>query len=413
MPLPKIIRHQPRPAGILNIFLPGQNLRHVAWHRMTRGPSPLDQMAVGSGERVLGQVASWLLPQAGAVDALADRAAAQELVASATSERLLGPLLLVVDGGDLDLPPDLVEAAVRGHEESMLWCLHLEQRLLEVMDWFDVAGGIEYLVVKGPAVAHLDEEDPSLRSFADLDLLVAADDMDRALAALIHHGSVRRIPERRPGFDRRFVKSIGLTSPDGVELDVHRSLCSGAHGFRIPLAELFANAEGFALGGRSVAVPCRSHRALHAAYHAVVGTPYPSLRTLRDLAGYLVHPDLPLEELVGLADRWRATTVLAEAVRATFDRLSFEAPAWRSWLDSLPADPKELAIIEAIRVETAIPFEWSTVRELSWADRASFLLAVAVPSAEELASRGMTHRTRISGGLRNLGAAARSRIGGR
>ena len=378
---------------------------------MSPDPRSLAGLAEGSGERVLGQVASWLLPQAGAVDALADRAAAEELVALATSERLLGPILLVVDAGDLALPADLEQAAVDGHEKSMLWCLHLEQRLLEVMDWFDTAGGIEHLVIKGPAVAHLDEDDPSLRSFADLDLLVAAADMDRALATLIQHGATRRVPERRPGFDRRFVKSVGLASPDGVELDVHRSLCSGAHGYRIPLSEIFAHAETFTLGGRSVSAPCLSHRALHAAYHAMIGTPYPSLRTLRDLASYLVHSDLLLDELVGLADRWRATTVLAEAVRAAFDRLSFEAPEWRTWLDALPANPDELAIIQAVREETAIPFAWSTVRELSWVHRASFLWAVAVPSAEELASRGMTHRTRISAGLGNLSAEARSRIG--
>lgn len=77
-----------------------------------------------------------------------------------------------------------LELAVAGHQDSMRWLLHLEIRLLEVADWFADVGGIELRVLKGPAVAHLDEVDPALRSFSDLDLLIAAADMDRGIAAL-------------------------------------------------------------------------------------------------------------------------------------------------------------------------------------------------------------------------------------
>ena len=327
---------------------------------------------------------------------------AASLVARATSERLLGPVLGAVADGAIELPDEQLNQAVASHQGSMLWCLQLEVRLLEVAAWFRDAGGVEFLVVKGPAVAHLDEIDPSLRSFADIDLLIHERDMDRAIATLVEHGAARRIPQQRPGFDRRFTKGVGLCCDDGVEIDVHRTLCVGALGFRIPLEELFAQPDHFEIGGVRFAAPRLEHRALHAAYHAVVGSPAPALRTLRDLAGYLTRPELPPEVLVPEARRWGGETVLAEAVRATFDTLSFDAPAWRAWLGGFTPDPRDLQLIERSRVESPWPVEWSVLRELGWRDRAALCWAVAVPSREVLEQRGETHWSRIRSGVRGV-----------
>lgn len=370
----------------------------------------MDECPRGSAERVLRQISSWLLPGAEGIDPLADEAQAQLLVGLAASTRLLGPLLVALDAGALELSAEVVELAVAGHEDSMRWCMQLEMRLLEVMEWFEAAGGVEFLVIKGPAVAHLDEVDPSLRSFADIDLLIRASDMDLALETLVDHGAVRRVPQRRRGFDRRFVKSVGLVCGDLVELDVHRTLCGGAHGLRIPLDDLFCHPDSFDLGGRTVAAPRRVHRALHAAYHAVVGSEVPALRTLRDLADYLTSPDLPPEVLAAAAVGWRGEAVLAEALRATFDTLSFDAPAWHDWLQANPADPKELAIIASTQRESALPVAWSTVRELSWPDRSRFLWAVAFPSAEVLQDRGLTRRARVVAGVKRASPDLRSRL---
>lgn len=381
----------------------GGLVRCTSMHEAPSRRSPtLDDLPGGSAERVLLQVASWQLPGGASIDPVADDLQAERLVGLATTARLLGPLLVAVDVGALELRDEFVEAIVAGHEGSMLWCMHLEVRLLEVMDWFDQAGGIEFLVVKGPAVAHLDEIDPILRSFADLDLLVRADDMDRALVALEGHGAVRRVPQRRPGFDRRFIKSVGLMCPDEVELDVHRTLSVGAHGLRIPLDDLFATPDHFALGGRLVAAPKRTHRALHAAYHAVIGTPHPALRTLRDLASHLCDPDLPPDVLAAEARRWGGEAVLAEAVQATFDSLCFDAPRWRAWLDTVVVDPREVAILASTHQQTLLPVRWSTLRELSWHDRGAFMWALSFPSAEVLRSRGLTRRGRVVAGVRKV-----------
>lgn len=370
------------------------------------GPEPRTAVSrhapAGSAPAVLRQVAGWLLPGEPAIDPLRDDKEAEALVRLAAREKVLGPLLVVVDAGALRLPDHLVERVVAGHEGTMLWCMHLEHRLLEVKAWFEVAGGVDFRVVKGPAVAHLDEFDASLRAFADLDLLVRSDHFDRAISILERHGAVRRTPQRRPGFDRRFNKSVGLTCPDGVELDVHRTFTGGAHGFRVPVGRLFESPDKFVVAGEEFLAPDLVVRALHAAYHGIVGSRTPPLRTLRDLAGYLSRTGLGPAVLAAEAERWRGGAVLAEAVRATLTAFDFEAPGWQDWLGRTEVDPEELEVIRRQHDAGGVPVLWSTVRELRGRERAAYLWAVAAPSRQVLADRGETSAGRVWRGLRRV-----------
>ncbi|MEO6630028.1 MAG: nucleotidyltransferase family protein [Aquihabitans sp.] len=368
------------------------------------GATTYSALPLGSPARVLRQVCTWLEPGASPIEPLGSAHQPQELVDLARAERLLGPLLVAVDAGALALPDRVVTDVLRDHQEAMLWCLHLDANLLEVALWFEGAGGVDFRVLKGSAVSHLDEPDPSLRFFSDLDLLIAASDMDRAIAVLERHGAVRRLPQRRPGFDRRFGKGVGMTCSDGMEIDVHRTLTGLAHGFRIPLDDLFADPEAFQVGGETFLALSAPHRALHAAYHAVAGSQFPPLRTLRDMAGYLGREDLGPEVLAPIAERWGGTAVLAEAVRATLDACPVDIVVWEEWLARVEVDPAETVLLERGRHPGAArwPVEWSTVRELSWKDRASFLWAVAMPASEVLAQRGLSPVARLGQGVRRV-----------
>lgn len=275
---------------------------------------------------------------------------ARQLISLAEAQRLLGSLLDLVLTGALELDDADHEHLVERQAAVMAWCLMVEARLGEVRRWFDEAGGVDHLVIKGSAIAHLDETDPTLRSFADLDLLVRAEHIDRAVAVLSGHGATRPRPERRPGFDRRFAKSVTMTCPDGVEIDLHRTLCDGVHAERIPLDELFGAATTLRLGGAQVGVLSRPHRFLHAAYHAVLGSPVPKRSNLRDLAGYASSADLSPSVVAPIAARWRGTAVLATAVRAAFDEFDLRVPAWDDWLERIVIEPRELRIIERQRV---------------------------------------------------------------
>ena len=290
------------------------------------GLAPYATVPPGSPARVLWQVAAWLVPGSAEIEPLADPGRAWELVELARAEQLSGPLLVAVDGGVLSLPGEVVEQLVRQHEEAMLWCLHLESRLVEIAGWFDEVGGVRFRMLKGVAAAHLDEPDPSLRFFSDLDLLIASDDLDRAVGVLIAHGASRLEVERRPGFDRRFAKGVPMSLPDGAEVDLHRTLVQRVYSFRIPLDRLFADVEPFVVGGRSFLALPLAARALNIAYHAAVNGPVPSLRNVRDLVQYLARAELGPETLVPEVRLWRGEAVLARAVRVSLAALPVSIP---------------------------------------------------------------------------------------
>ena len=67
--------------------------------------------------------------------------------------------------------------------------------------------GVEHRVLKGSALAHLDYDDPALRSFGDNDVLVRSTQFDAAVAALTDRRAPRKFPEARPGFDRRSARA--------------------------------------------------------------------------------------------------------------------------------------------------------------------------------------------------------------
>ena len=311
---------------------------------------PRPSSEADAAREVLGQLVAWGLGLDVAVPARPTPSAGEALVQAAVEERMTGPLLLAADAGAVALAPEAVDRLAEHHRQALLWCLHLEARLVEVADWL-AAGDLEALVVKGSALAHLDEGDPALRTFADIDLLVAAGDLDQAVVALEGRGARRRHEQRRPGYDRRFAKSVTLTLADGVEVDLHRTLSDGVHGVRIPLDRLFAHSVPLDLGGRRLRTLSPPHRMLHCCYHAVLGSETPRLASLRDLAGYLDRPDLGPSVVAEEAACWRGQAVLATAVAAALAAVPVESPDWVAWVQAHPPPARERTLLERQRAE--------------------------------------------------------------
>jgi hypothetical protein len=359
-----------------------------------------------AAEVALRHVAAW---SAGLIETLPEVGpdVAERFVGAAERERVLGLVLVAIDRGDLVLTDELVQRVESGHQEAMRWCLRVERRILEIHDWFEAAGVRRWLVLKGAACAHLDEPDPSLRAFADVDLLIAGDELDLAISVLEAHEVQRRIPQRRPGFDRRIGKSVGMKSADAVEVDVHRTLATGGLGARIPLDRLFDRPETFQLAGTPIRALARHHRALHAAYHSVIHTPVPDLRSIRDLGAHLADSDHDLSPLISEAQRWRGTTVLRQAVEATLEMLPIDVPGWRAWVDTTEPDPRDLVLVQRTwQLDTAL-VDRGLLTELGLLDRMRYLVAVAAPSKELLAYRGESQLGRIRTGTRRWIAGAR------
>ncbi len=223
------------------------------------------------------------------------------------------------------------------HEAAMRACVGLEQATLDVVETLGSAG-VDLRLLKGPAVAHLDYPDPSWRAFGDVDVLVRSDHYDVAVTTLTNAGGYRRSAEVRPGFDRRFGKGVCMVLPDGVQVDVHRTLASGPFGLTIDLDELFDGEDTVSFGGESIPVLSREHRLAHACFHAALGDPTPRVVALRDIAQLVLTTDVDIDATRAACTRWRAGLVMAHAVGAAWKTLDLASTPLSEWATAYSGD---------------------------------------------------------------------------
>ena len=268
-------------------------------------------------------------------------------LAGVANTGLAGLLAGAVDSGRFVVTPSQREAACALHESEMRRALHLEATLLHVGGVLQ-REGIDTRVLKGLAVAHLDFADPSLRCFSDVDVLVRSDDVDRAVATLSRFGA-RDLPERRPGFDRRFGKDATITltlDRDPARVDVHRTLALGPFGLAIRLEDLWVRSEALAVGGAGLRALAAEERFLHACYNAVLGDVLPRLVAVRDVAQIPSVRELDVDRITATARRWAGESVVAQAVRLARSALGTESlDGLTDWAAGVrPTRPTRLAL---------------------------------------------------------------------
>jgi hypothetical protein len=326
-----------------------------------------------------------------------DAATWQAVLAGAAAERLAGLLARAVADGALATHDHQAGEAAGLEREWAQWALVLERRLLEVSADL-AAAGIDHLVLKGPAFAHGAYTDPALRCFADIDLLVPGAALDAAIARLVAGGARRRFDEPRPGFVSRFGKGASVVSPDGLEIDLHRTFVAGPLGLRIDLEALFASAVPFSLGGRTLRRLAPEEAFVHACYHAVLGSATPRLVPQRDVAE-LAGSGLDIERVHVLAVAWRARAVVAGAVAGAWSRFELDGrhplAAWSgryraSWAErralAVSAGPGRSYPAEAVAAVLALP---------GARDRLAYLRAVLFPDRAYLGRREGSYRARL------------------
>lgn len=265
-----------------------------------------------------------------------------DVVGRVQLHRVHGLFAAAVHSGALPAHEHQREEAAAMHADAMKQCVRLEADLVATAALLDDAG-LDYRVLKGPASAHLDYIDPSLRVFGDIDLLVRSDSYDDAVAALAGRGYTRKYREVRQGFDRRFGKGSSFKGPTGRETDLHRTFVMGPFGLTIDLDQLWAESTVFEIGGRQFKALSSDHRFLHACYHAAIGNTAPHLTPLRDLAGMLETDDHPVDvdRVRDLSRQWRAQAVLARAVGIAWDRFALPPTDLSLWARGYGPTPPE------------------------------------------------------------------------
>jgi hypothetical protein len=260
-----------------------------------------------------------------------DGGAADELLDRARAERVVGLLDEAAADGSVLVGPAAARRIGEVAVEVAAGTLLVERHTIDTHRLL-AAAGVEHRVLKGVAAAHRFGGHPGLRSFADVDLLVRGEALRDAVAALEDAGHRRTQEEWSAAFTARFGKSVTLRSPEGIEVDVHRTFAAGPFGVAGDIAAVWARpAAVVRVGGADLPTLDPSTAFVHACVHAVTGQ-RATLAGWRDVARIL-----PAADAGAVAEVERALRVEAcvtTAVQRAVERLSLGPDAARDHLRS-------------------------------------------------------------------------------
>lgn len=294
-------------------------------------------------DEVVGRLSTLGLVEWGAPRELGS-ALVDHLLSTAAHEGLVCLLGAAADTGHIELGPDDALRVRTAWGEVLARAVQLDGLLLEVCECL-AAAGVAARVLKGAAVAMLDELDPAWRSYNDVDVLVPSDQLLAAVDALAVLG-LRPItfPVSRR-WAGRFAKSLTLQHTSGAQVDLHRMLAAGPFGTRVRAASLFDDGHPLVVGGVELTALSDPHRFLHACYHAALGG-VRGPRHRRDLL--LLAATVPPASLAAhVADGWSLTVVHAAMSWAGESPAGALPGEWSQWLDTQPIDPADTALLPA------------------------------------------------------------------
>lgn len=299
------------------------------------------------------------------------------------------------EAGWLDLSAEQADALLAAHREAMLAPLAVERALLEVGSELHTEN-VEFVVLKGPALAHTVYPDPSWRYFGDLDLLVRGADWPKACTILEGLGYRRALPEPRGGFDQRFGKAAEFRREGGTEVDLHRTLVVGPFGLWIEPETLFDGTTELRVWDRTLRRLDDTLLQLHACMHASLGWWPPLKVPVRDVAQVAHNVDVDWEALADRAARWKLRAVVRHALQTASDTLEVELPVGAEELVAYPPSRREHRALQGYvtdrrkRGGTAV----STLKAIpGLRAKAAFLRALLFPNREFLAARSGSTRS--------------------
>jgi len=259
--------------------------------------------------------------------------------------RLTGLAVEAASRGQLLLPDQPLAELLKLQRDAMAMTLVLESRLVELSARLR-ADDIDFLVLKGPAVAHGYYTDPAWRPFSDLDLLVRQSQWNQTASLLNGMGFARNLPEPRPNFDIRFGKAVTWIRGE-VAIDLHRSLAAGPFGLWMVPDELWEHTESFELGGQLLERLDVTGQLLHACVHASLGWFPPLILPLRDVLQIASESSVDWEELSSWSRRWRLNGVLQHALTTAATRFGTSLPGASDTLLHAPVGTRERRALEA------------------------------------------------------------------
>ena len=326
-----------------------------------------------------------------------------ELLNRVRGERLEGLLLQAARDGTVALTDMQLAAVGAVHRREMEQVLRLERVALDVTRRL-ADHGIRAVVLKGVALANSIYRDPSIRSFADVDVLIEPGRFGATIDVLVSRGGFRELPEVRPGFDERFAKDVPL-SVDGMAVDLHRTLIRGPFGVRIPVAALLAASRPLELGDGALHVLAPSDAYVFAALTAGAADVPARLLTLRDLLELERAPGFDVDAVLRAARRWAVEAALARAIVVLDATLRpDQPPALLPWARTFR--PRALDRFYMGCYTSSARSYRSTMATLvaldRWSDRGRLAWAMLVPQRSYRDARGWSLADHVRRGIRKL-----------
>lgn len=281
--------------------------------------------------------------------------------AAAEFDRTSGLLWRAVHSGEVVVDESCAELVRDDLRRGFAAAVQMEAKLVSLAGALD-SRGVEWALLKGPALAHLDYPDPTWRLFGDIDLLIGGVSWSSALELLGELGLARQHGELSDRFTRRFGKGATLIDPDGFEVDLHLRFAEGRFGILGDPSGLRMTRGVLRIAGRDVPVLDRTGRLVHAAFHAALGG-FRRYRAFRDVVQLLV-VGADWEAAADWAGDRRVDVVLAAAFEEAWQRLRLDPghPAI-DWARSIVPDRAEQRALEVFateqpyrsKVRTALP----------------------------------------------------------
>lgn len=324
---------------------------------------------------------------------------AAEFVTLLERERILGFGMWAAEQGQLHLEANSLQRLRERHDVAMAQSLRIELMTLQISEGL-ADRGIHHRLLKGPALAQSLYEDPSLRSFRDVDLLIPSERMDDVVALLQAEGATRLHPELRPGFDRRFAKSVTMRLAD-VEIDLHRLLAAGPFGVWMRPNDLFVVKDVVHIAGTAIPTLDVTDHLIHACYHVALGQREPVLANLVDVA-LLARWNVDWERVDQTVSRWRGAAAIKRCVELVEARLDIELPEPLAAYRRAPLGADERLAVDPYltddpegRFAALAP---ATLRALPMSERPAFARAVGFPEGSDPKERvlSMVERLRSS-----------------
>lgn len=306
--------------------------------------------------------------------------------------KLLGTAIRAMMEEQLLFSEDGKQQLADRHDEAMSVAMGAECVAVRVSEILTNAG-LAHRIIDGAAIAHTGYDDPALRSFEGVSILVQGPDIEDALGLLAVEGATRVTPEIRAGFDQRFAASIALTL-EGVPVEIYRTLAPGRFGVDMKQSDLFVLRRVIRVAGVDMPVLDSTDSLLVACYRLALSSADPDLSTVRDvvlLAGSVGQRAFDAQRFEDSVDRWQARPVVRRAVRIVHDRLGECLPKELSWYADVWIDTGDREALAAYVIEdeddrqTAL--EVTTFKALPMGDRPAFALAVGLSDGAEPVDR--------------------------